>query len=110
MVVVFTALWTVRPVPVEVLHPLGVVWGGAAFWNSPAVPARLHLLTGPASARALALNTSGTCVGVAVGDVVGGVVIDRFGCGPLPVIAAVAGAGALLLFRFAQRSALATTS
>lgn len=84
--------------------------GGAAFWNSPAVPARLHLLTGPASARALALNTSGTCVEVAVGGVVGGVVIDRFGCGPLPVIAAVAGAGALLLFRFAQRSAPATTS
>src|SRR5690606_32972399 len=33
---------------------------GAAFWNSPAVQARLHLLTGPVATQALALTTSGT--------------------------------------------------
>lgn len=36
-------LWPWRPVSLGMLLPV-VVWGGAAFWNSPAVQARLHLL------------------------------------------------------------------
>ncbi|APE12550.1 MFS transporter (plasmid) [Rhodococcus sp. 2G] len=97
------AVWVSRPVPPGVLYPLVAIWGAAAFWNSPAVQARLHMLAGPVSTQALALNTSGTYLGVAVGGAVGGVVLDTFGNGALPIVAACAGIAALLLFRVAQR-------
>ncbi|MGK4906486.1 MFS transporter [Streptomyces albus] len=95
-------LWAVRPVPVAVLVPLVAVWGGAAFWNSPAVQARLHLLAGPVSAQALALNTSGTYLGVAVGGAVGGLVLEAGGPGSLPWVAGAAGLAALALFLLAS--------
>jgi predicted MFS family arabinose efflux permease len=90
-------LWAVRPVPVAVLLPVVTVWGGAAFWNSPAVQARLHRLAGPVATQALAVNTSGTYLGVALGGAVGGAVLDAAGPGPLPVIAGAAGLAALAL-------------
>ncbi|SKA38449.1 Predicted arabinose efflux permease, MFS family [Marinactinospora thermotolerans DSM 45154] len=94
-------LWPLRPIPMAVLVPLAVVWGGAAFWNSPAVQARLHLLAGPVSPQALALNTSGTYLGVAAGGAVGGLVIDAAGPGPLPAVSGVCGLVAVALFAFA---------
>lgn len=97
------ALWPLRPVPVVLLLGIVTVWGGAAFWNSPAVQARLHLLAGPVATQALALNTSGTYIGVAVGGGVGGAVLDAAGPGPLPTIAGAAGLIALGLFVTAAR-------
>jgi DHA1 family purine base/nucleoside efflux pump-like MFS transporter len=73
------ALWPWRPVPVVLLVPVVAVWGGAAFWNSPAVQARLHLLAGPVATQALALNTSGTYLGVAAGGAIGGAGIVALG-------------------------------
>lgn len=99
-----TLLWPLRPVPVILLLVVVTVWGGAAFWNSPAVQTRLHLLAGPVAAQALALNTSGTYIGVAVGGGAGGAVLDAAGPGPLPVISGTAGLAALALFVVASRS------
>ncbi|WP_428815103.1 MFS transporter [Streptomyces albus subsp. chlorinus] len=96
-----TALWAARPVQVALLLPVVAVWGGAAFWNSPAVQARLHLLAGPVAAQALAMNTSGTYLGVAVGGAAGGAVLEAAGPGPLPVVAGAAGIAALGLFLLA---------
>ncbi|GAA3936611.1 MFS transporter [Actinomadura viridis] len=104
------ALWALRPVPVVVLLPVVAVWGAAAFWNSPAVQARLHMLAGPVSAQALALNTSGTYLGVALGGAVGGAVIDTAGPALLPLIAGTAGMAALALFVAAARSAAPATA
>ena len=99
--VALAALWPLRPVPVAVLVPLVALWGGAAFWNSPAVQTRLHTLAGPASAQALALNTSGTYLGVAAGGAVGGLVLTVGGLGPLPVVAGAAGLVAVGLLALA---------
>ncbi|MFD0905984.1 MFS transporter, partial [Actinomadura sediminis] len=96
--VALAALWPLRPVPFVLLLGIVAVWGGAAFWNSPAVQARLHLLAGPVATQALALNTSGTYIGVAVGGGVGGAVLDIAGPGPLPLISGTAGLIALGLF------------
>lgn len=105
-----TALWPLRPVPTAVLVPLVALWGGAAFWNSPAVQARLHTLAGPASAQALALNTSGTYLGVAAGGAFGGLVLSVGGLGPLPVVAGAAGLVAVGLFALAASSGPAPTA
>lgn len=99
------ALWLWRPVPLVVLLPVVAVWGGAAFWNAPAVQARLHGLAGPAATQALALNTSGTYLGVAAGGAIGGGVLAADGLAHLPVVAAAAGLVALALFVAARRTA-----
>ncbi|WP_197318994.1 MFS transporter [Saccharomonospora sp. NB11] len=104
------ALWPWRPVPVVLLVPVVAVWGGAAFWNSPAVQARLHLLAGPVATQALALNTSGTYLGVAAGGAIGGAVLGAGGLAQLPVVAAVAGIVALGLFVAARRAASSSKS
>ncbi|WP_280382511.1 MFS transporter [Nocardia wallacei] len=101
----FAGMWVLRPVPVAVLYPLVMLWCGAAFWNSPATQARLHLLAGETATQALALNTSGTYIGVAVGGVVGGVIVGTVGPGLLPIAAVGAGVGTLLLFHLAARLA-----
>ena len=62
MVVLWT-LWAARPAPLPLVLVVATLWGGMAFWNSPAVQARLHHLAGPVSGQALALNTSGTYLG-----------------------------------------------
>ncbi len=104
------ALWPWRPVPVVLLVPVVAVWGGAAFWNSPAVQARLHLLAGPVATQALALNTSGTYLGVAAGGAIGGAVLGAGGLAQLPVVAAAAGIVALGLFVAARRAASSSKS
>ncbi|MGW9479394.1 MFS transporter [Saccharomonospora azurea] len=104
------ALWPWRPVPVVLLVPVVAVWGGAAFWNSPAVQARLHLLAGPVATQALALNTAGTYLGVAAGGAIGGAVLGAGGLAQLPVVAAAAGIVALGLFVAARRAASSSKS
>lgn len=92
-------LWLARPVPFAVLLALGTVWGGLSFWNSPAIQARLYALAGPVAPQALALNTSGTYLGVAAGGAIGGALLATAGVGSLPLVAAAFSAAALLLIR-----------
>ncbi|MEU7576817.1 MFS transporter [Streptomyces sp. NPDC041068] len=100
--------WFVRPVPFPVLVVVGTVWGGMAFWNSPAIQARLHLLAGPSAAQALALNTSGTYLGVALGGAVGGLTVNGVGAGQLPAVAGVLGLTAWALLALAVRASRTT--
>ncbi|GAA0573943.1 MFS transporter [Actinomadura livida] len=108
--VALTALWPLRPISVLPLVVIVTIWGGAAFWNSPAVQARLHDLAGPVATQALALNTSGTYIGVAIGGAVGGAVLDTAGPGPLPLISGMAGVVALALFITAARPVKASST
>ncbi|MFI2211650.1 MFS transporter [Streptomyces sp. NPDC020141] len=101
MMAILGMLWFVRPVPFSVLVVVGTIWGGMAFWNSPAIQTRLYLLAGPAAAQALALNTSGTYLGVSLGGVLGGLTLSGPGAGLLPVVAAALGLGALALLALA---------
>ncbi|SBN44907.1 Hypoxanthine efflux transporter [Propionibacterium freudenreichii] len=102
MVVLWT-LWAARPAPLPLVLVVATLWGGMAFWNSPAIQARLHHLAGPVSGQALALNTSGTYLGVSIGAAVGGSILSAGGVGILPLTAAGFSASALLLLALASR-------
>lgn len=97
-------LWTARPASLPVVLAVATVWGGMAFWNSPAIQARLHHLAGSVSGQALALNTSGTYLGVSIGAAVGGLTLSGVGPGSLPLIAAGFAITALLLLALAHRT------
>ena len=85
-------MWFVGPVPFPAVAVVAAVWGGAAFWNTPAIQTRLFLPAGPVAPQALALNTSATYLGVAGGGVLGGIVLASTGPGPLPAVASAVGA------------------
>ena len=85
-------MWFVGPVPFPAVAVVAAVWGGAAFWNTPAIQTRLFLLAGPVAPQALALSTSATYLGVAGGGVLGGIVLASTGPGPLPAVASAVGA------------------
>lgn len=104
--VVLWALWMARPVPVPIVLVVAAIWGGMAFWNSPAIQARLHVLAGPVSGQALALNTSGTYLGVSVGAAIGGAALSGLGVWVLPLIAAGFALGALGVLSLADRWSL----
>ncbi len=97
-------LWLARPASLPLVLVVATVWGGMAFWNSPAIQARLHVLAGPVSGQALALNTSGTYLGVSAGAAVGGLALSSLGIGVLPLIAAAFALGALVLLALASKS------
>lgn len=97
-------LWASRPASLPLVLVVATAWGGMAFWNSPAIQARLHHLAGPVSGQALALNTSGTYLGVSIGAAVGGLILSGFGPGGLPLIAAGFALAALLLLTLARRT------
>lgn len=97
-------LWLARPTSLPLVLVVATVWGGMAFWNSPAIQARLHVLAGPVSGQALALNTSGTYLGVSAGAAVGGLALSSLGIGVLPLIAAAFALGALVLLALASKS------
>ncbi len=103
-------LWLVRPAPLAWVLVVSTLWGAMAFWNSPAISARLYLLAGPVAPQALALNTSGTYLGVALGGAVGGVALATYGPGSLPVVAAAVALGALALMTVASRLAAASSA
>ncbi|WP_098731468.1 MFS transporter [Brevibacterium epidermidis] len=98
------ALWASRPASLPLVLVVATVWGGMAFWNSPAIQARLHHLAGSVSGQALALNTSGTYLGVSIGAAVGGLILSGVGPGGLPLIAAGFAVAALLLLALARRT------
>lgn len=102
---VLWALWALRPAPPPLALAIVMVWGGMAFWNSPAIQARLHHLAGPVSEQALALNTSGTYLGVSVGAAVGGGALSAAGVGVLPVVAAGFATMALVVLAGARHRA-----
>lgn len=97
-------LWLARPTSLPLVLVVATIWGGMAFWNSPAIQARLHVLAGPVSGQALALNTSGTYLGVSAGAAVGGLALSSLGIGVLPLIAAAFALGALVLLALASKS------
>ncbi|SFQ05934.1 Predicted arabinose efflux permease, MFS family [Amycolatopsis arida] len=101
---VFTLLWPLRPIPVAVVVPVALVWAGSAFWNSPAIQARLFLLAGPSGAQALALNTSSSYLGTAVGGALGGILLAHAGVVALAPASAILGAVALAVFAAATRA------
>lgn len=103
------ALWIARPAPLTLVLIVGTVSGGMSFWNAPAIQARLHHLAGPVSGQALALNTSGTYLGVSIGAAVGGSILSAGGVGILPLAAAGFSAFALLLLALTSRSKLVPT-
>jgi predicted MFS family arabinose efflux permease len=96
------ALWAARPAPPVAVLTVLAVWGGAAFWNSPAVQARLAGLAGPVATQALALNTSGTYLGVSLGGAGGGAALGLGGPGALPPAAACCGLLALAVLAAAS--------
>ncbi|OZM77675.1 MFS transporter [Pseudonocardia sp. MH-G8] len=98
---VFAGLWFVRPVPFWLVVPLSVVWAGFAFWNSPAIQARLLTLAGPVGGQALALNTTATYLGVSLAGALGGMVLAGVGPGGLAPVAAVLVAASWVVFRLA---------
>lgn len=104
--IVLWVLWTARPAPLPLVLVVATLWGGMAFWNSPAIQARLHHLAGPVSGQALALNTSGTYLGVSIGAATGGSILSVAGVGALPLTAAGFAVSALLLLAFVSRSKL----
>lgn len=94
-------LWLARPVPLWLLGPVSLVWGGAAFFNAPAIQARLLRLAGPVGTQALALNTTSTYLGVSLAGGLGGVVLAGTGVGGLAPASALLGLLALAVFRLA---------
>lgn len=102
-------LWIGRPAGVFPVMSIVALWGGLAFWNSPAIQARLYMLAGPVAPQALALNTSGTYLGVSIGAGVGGLALTFGGVGALPLTAAGFGVVALVLIKIARYSAEASS-
>lgn len=100
--IILWLLWMGRPVSVAAVIAVATVWGGLAFWNSPAIQARLYVLAGPVAPQALALNTSGTYLGVSIGAAVGGIALSTSGVGALPLTAASFGVAALVLMVIAR--------
>lgn len=101
-------LWLLRPVSLWLLAPVTVIWGGAAFWNAPAIQARLLRLAGPVGAQALALNTTSTYLGVSAAGALGGVVLAGFGVAGLAPVSAVIGLVAILVFHLAATASTAS--
>ena len=67
------------------------------------------MLAGPVAPQALALNTSGTYLGVAIGAAVGGIALTIGGVGALPLTAASFGLIALILIAMARYLAVTVT-
>ncbi|REG45987.1 MFS transporter (plasmid) [Paracoccus versutus] len=74
-----TIFWALRPVPLPGMLVVVALWAGSAFWNAPAIAARIMGLAGGAAQQAMALNTSFTYLGVALGGILGGIVLDLAG-------------------------------
>lgn len=97
-----TILWTLRPVPLPYLLILVTLWAGSAFWNSPAIAARIMAIAGGAAQQAMALNTSFTYLGVALGAILGGIALDTVGVAALAPTSLAIGALALIVLRMSR--------
>lgn len=97
-----TILWTLRPVPLPYLLVLVTLWAGSAFWNSPAIAARIMAIADGAAQQAMALNTSFTYLGVALGGVLGGIALDTVGVAFLAPTSLAIGILALNVLRMSR--------
>ncbi|MCV9910394.1 MFS transporter [Brucella sp. HL-2] len=97
-----TIFWVLRPVPLPYLLVLVSLWAGSAFWNSPAIAARIMTLADGAAQQAMALNTSFTYLGVALGGVLGGVALDMAGVAFLAPTSLTIGILALVVLRMSR--------
>lgn len=97
-----TILWILRPAPLPYLLVLVTLWAGSAFWNSPAIAARIMAIAGGAAQQAMALNTSFTYLGVALGGILGGVALDMAGVGFLAPTSLALGILALSVLRISR--------
>lgn len=108
------ALWAAAaftPTSFVVVLAIGTLWGGAAFWNAPAIQARLALLAGPLAPQALALNTSSTYLGVAAGGALGGLLLTGgSGAAALAAAAGILGVAALAMFHLATMTGVTVKS
>lgn len=71
MVFAMVGLWAfrvARPAHLPLVLVVATIWGGMAFWNSPVIQARMHVLAGSVAGQALALKTSGTYLGISMGS------------------------------------------
>lgn len=101
MMVILWILWLIRPTPISAVICIVTLWGGLVFWTSPAIQARLYMLAGSVAPQALALNTSGTYLGVSIGAAIGGITLATGGAGILPLVAASFGLITLILIKIA---------
>jgi predicted MFS family arabinose efflux permease len=97
-----TILWTLRPVPLPYLLVLVALWAGSAFWNSPAIAAWIMAIAGGAAQQAMALNTSFTYLGVALGGILGGIALDTAGVAFLAPTSLALGILALSVLRMSR--------
>lgn len=99
-------IWIARPVPLPAVLAAASVWAGMAFWNSPAIQVRLTSFAGPLAGQALALNTSGTYLGVSCGAAIGGLALTELGVGALPLISAAFACMAVILLAYARHDSM----
>ncbi|MGC0055357.1 MFS transporter [Brucella pituitosa] len=97
-----TVLWGFRPVPLPYLLVLVTLWAGSAFWNSPAIAARIMASAGGAGQQAMAVNTSFTYLGVALGGILGGLALNTIGVAFLSPISLAIGILALFVLRVSR--------
>ena len=97
-----TIFWLLRPVSLPYLLVLVSLWAGSAFWISPAIAARVMDLADEAAQPAMALNTSFTYLGVALGGVLGGVALDMIGVAYLAPTSLAIGILALVVLRMSR--------
>lgn len=80
-------LWTMAPLGsvalISILVALGAVQALGAFALSPALTARLSTTAGEGADAAIALNTSGTYIGVTVAGALGGVILLTLDAGAI---------------------------
>ena len=95
-------LWALRPVTLPYLLPLVTLWAGSAFWNSPAIAARIMAIAGGSGQQAMALNTSFTYLGVALGAILGGVALNTLGVAFLSPTSLAIGILALIVLRVSR--------
>ncbi|MGO3363451.1 MAG: MFS transporter [Corynebacterium sp.] len=102
------AFWTQAPLhsgaAVVSLVALGAVQALGAFAMSPALTARLSTTAGDGADAAIALNTSGTYLGVTVAGAVGGLVLASSGAGAVVGVATVIVFVAAGLFSLSART------
>lgn len=98
-----TAAVAALPLVASVTGALLVVvagWGTAAWAFIAAQQHRVLRLGGDAAAVSLALNSAASHVGFAVGALLGGLVVDTAGPGPLALLGVALGGAGLALHRF----------
>lgn len=107
--VVFTTLalavaaLVVRCIPVLVVGAALATYGLGAWGNSPPMNSRILVLAGTAGTEAVALNTSGLYLGVALGGAIGGFTLNAAHAEGVLIASAAAGTVAILVMAIAVK-------